>query len=227
MAGLGEKVCENVYQVGGSEISHPADCSVYLVDGGTALALIDSGAGPGIANIIDNIRDLGISPEKIKVAVSTHAHIDHIGGNARLHREYGCEIFAHELDAQRIETGEMVGTEFYGVSYEPCEVAKKMSGAQAELPVGNIKLNVIHIPGHTPGSIALWAEIGGKRVLFGQDIHGPYVVQWGAVMEEVGPSLKKLQELDADILCEGHFGVFRSRKSVRNYIGQYLERFAW
>ncbi len=226
MAGLGEKVCEHVYQVGGSEISHAADCSVYLVDGGTELALIDSGAGPGIVNIIDNIHDLGFSTEMIKVVVSTHAHIDHIGGNARLHREYGCGIFAHELDAEHIETGEMVGAEFYGVSYEPCEVARKMSGTQAELLVGNIGLNVIHIPGHTAGSIALWAEIGGKRVLFGQDIHGPYVAQWGAVMEEVGPSLKKLQELDADILCEGHFGVYRSRKSVRSYIGQYLERFA-
>jgi len=110
----GEKICDNIYLVGGSEISHAADCSVYLLDGDGELALIDSGAGPGILNIVTNIREFGFSPDRITLAVSTHAHIDHIGGNAYLQRNYGCRIFAHELDAQGIETGEMIGAEFYG-----------------------------------------------------------------------------------------------------------------
>ncbi len=226
MAELAEKVWGNVYLVGGSEISHPADCSVYLIDGGEELALIDSGAGPGISNIIENIRALGFPPEKITLVVSTHAHIDHIGGNAHLNREFGCQIFAHQLDAHRIETGEMVGAEFYGVSYEPCTVARMMLGSEEELRVGSVKLNAIHIPGHTPGSIALWTEADGLRVLFGQDVHGPYVAQWGAIMGEVGASLRKLKALDADILCEGHFGVFRPREEVSSYIDQYLVRYA-
>ena len=221
----GEKISDNIYLVGGSKVSHPADCSVYLLDGGGELALIDSGAGPGISNIIANIREFGSSPERITLVVSTHAHIDHIGGNAYLQQNYGCRIFAHELDAQRIETGEAVGAEFYGIPYEPCEVAMRMSGSDEGLQVGNLGLHAIHIPGHTAGSIALWTDINGERVLFGQDVHGPYVAQWGAIMEEVGPSLEKMKALDADILCEGHFGVYRPRQEVTGYIDQFLARF--
>jgi glyoxylase-like metal-dependent hydrolase (beta-lactamase superfamily II) len=226
MNASGEHVHENIYLVGGGEISHPADCLVYLVDGGDELALIDTGAGPGIAGIVRNIEEFGFSPENVKLIVSTHAHIDHIGGNAHLQRKYGCRIFAHELDAERIETGQMVGAEFYGLPCEPCTVNLKMSGAEEELSVGEISLNVIHIPGHTPGSIALWTEIDGKRILFGQDLHGPYVAAWGAVMDQVGPSLEKMKRLEADILCEGHFGIFRSREAVSGYIDQFLANHA-
>ncbi|RJP71982.1 MAG: MBL fold metallo-hydrolase [Candidatus Abyssobacteria bacterium SURF_17] len=221
-----EKICEHIYLVGGSESSHPADCSVYLIEGGDELTLIDSGAGPGISAIVRNIRALGLSPEKISLVISTHAHIDHIGGNAFLNREFGCDIFAHELDADRIESGEMVGAEFYGVAYDPCPVAQKMVEPEVKLIRGSITLTAIHIPGHTPGSIALWTEVGGKRVLFGQDVHGPYVPDWGAVMSQVGPSLKKMRDLDADILCEGHFGIFDSKKAVRDYIDQFLVRYS-
>ena len=150
----GEKVCENIYHVGGSDISHPADCSVYLIDGGGELALIDTGAGPGILNIVNNIQALGFSPETVKLIIATHAHIDHIGGNGHMQREYGCRIFAHELDADRIESGEMVGAEFYGIGYEPCEVAERMSGAEHKIQVGDITLHALHIPGHTPGSVS-------------------------------------------------------------------------
>jgi glyoxylase-like metal-dependent hydrolase (beta-lactamase superfamily II) len=218
----GKKIHDNVYLVGGAEISHPADCLVYLIDGGEQLALIDTGAGLGVSNIVGNIQHVGLSPENLGTIVSTHAHIDHIGGNAFLQREYGCKIFAHELDAERIESGQMVGAEFYGIPCEPCTVDMIMSGAEEELRVGEVTLNAIHIPGHTSGSIALWTEIGGKRILFGQDLHGPYVAEWGAVMDQVGPSLKKMRRLEADILCEGHFGIFRSNEAVTGYIDQFL-----
>jgi len=41
------KVCKDVYMVGGSDLSHPYDCSVYLLDAGDLL-LIDSGAGMSV-----------------------------------------------------------------------------------------------------------------------------------------------------------------------------------
>ena len=226
MRASGERISENVYLIGGSDISDSADCSVYLIDGGDEFILIDSGAGPGISDIIRNMEALGFSPEKISLIVSTHAHIDHIGGNAYLQREYGCEIFAHELDASRIETGEMVGAEFYGIQYEPCTVTNKMSGSEMQLRAGGLDLNAIHIPGHTPGSIALYIDVGDKRILFGQDVHGPYVAQWGAVMDQVGSSLQRMKELNADILCEGHFGIISPRQKVADYIDQFLSRFA-
>lgn len=225
MNGSGERIWDNIFLVGGSDISHSADCFVYLIDAGDELILIDSGAGPGISKVIENMGVLGFSPKQISLVVSTHAHIDHIGGNAYLQRKYGCEIFAHELDAPGIETGEMVGSEFYGIPYEPCTVTKKMTGSEMDLRAGELTLHAIHIPGHTPGSIAFYTDVGGKRVLFGQDVHGPYVAHWGAVMDKVGLSLRRMKHLKADILCEGHFGIFSPQKAVADYIEQFLSRF--
>jgi glyoxylase-like metal-dependent hydrolase (beta-lactamase superfamily II) len=178
-----------------------------------------------VSNIVANVKACGFSPERLFLIISTHAHVDHIGGNAYFQREYGCEICAHELDASRIESGQMIGSEFYGVDYKPCRVTRKMTGPEMSLHAGDVDLHALHIPGHTPGSIAVYTDIEGTRVLFGQDVHGPYIPQWGAWMEQVGPSLKKMKELNADILCEGHFGVFSPNGEVTRYIDQFLTRF--
>jgi glyoxylase-like metal-dependent hydrolase (beta-lactamase superfamily II) len=61
-------------------------------------------------------------------------------------------------------------------------------------------------------------------VLFGQDIHGPYYRDWGADPEQAKASLQKLIELKADILCEGHFGIYRPASAVEDYIRGYMER---
>ena len=63
------------------------------------------------------------------------------------------------------------------------------------------ELKIVHIPGHTPGSIAAYLDIDGQRVLFGQDIHGPYLPQWGADREQARASLLKLIGVKADVLC--------------------------
>jgi len=72
-------VSQDVYIVGGADLSHPYDCSVYLVDGGEEMVLIDTGAGEGVELIVDNIRSVGLRPDKLKAVIATHSHIDHIG----------------------------------------------------------------------------------------------------------------------------------------------------
>jgi glyoxylase-like metal-dependent hydrolase (beta-lactamase superfamily II) len=167
------RVWENVYIIGSAEISHPYDCCVYLIDIGK-LILIDSGAGRSFDRLVDNILTLGLAPEKISTVVVTHCHIDHVGNLARFKQKYGAQIVAHSLDAQAIETGKGTGAEFYGVSYEPCSVDIKLKKAEEKLVFGGQEFTAIHIPGHTRGSIAIYTDTGGKRILFGQDIHGPY-----------------------------------------------------
>jgi len=81
---------------------------------------------------------------------------------------------------------------------------------------------MIHIPGHTAGGIAVYVDME-KRVLFGQDIHGPYSLP-GANRSKAKQSLQKLIDLEADILCEGHFGIYQSKEGVRAYINSYLLR---
>ncbi|MDF2956530.1 MAG: Glyoxylase or a related metal-dependent hydrolase [Candidatus Alkanophagales archaeon MCA70_species_1] len=222
---MARKVWQDVYVVGGPDISDMLDCCVYLIDvaDGDELVLIDAGAGRSFRTLVRNIEHLGFSVSALSHVVATHAHIDHIGALARF-RELGAKIVAHELDAAAIESGEGIGAEFYGVPYEPCPVDVKMSGDALELKFRKHTLKIIHIPGHTPGSVAVLADIAGRRVLFGQDIHGPYMEALGSDTRLARRSLEKLLALNADILCEGHFGIYQPASAVRRYIEGYLRR---
>jgi len=215
------RIWENIYIVGSGEISHPYDCCVYVVDV-EELILIDSGAGRSVSTLVDNIASLKLDPRKISTVIATHRHIDHVGGLAQFQRKYGARIIAHALDAEAIETGENTGAHAYGVDYLPCKVDVKMERGEERLVFGGQELIVLHIPGHTPGSIAIYTDVGGKRVLFGQDIHGPYEPMWGGEKDKAVVSLQKLIDLRADILCEGHFGIYESAQEVRDYIETYL-----
>ncbi len=214
------KVSQDVYIVGGADISHPYDCSAYLVDGGEEMVLIDAGAGEGYELIVDNIRSLGLRPDKLKAVVATHSHIDHIGSLYQFREEFGVRVIAHELDKEAIETGIGSGAEYYGVSYRPCMVDVVLRESEGTVRCGRHDLKTVHIPGHTPGSIAVYLD-AGTRILFGQDVHGPYFLK-GSNTEQAKISLRRLADLDADVLCEGHFGVYEPKEEVRRYIEGHL-----
>lgn len=216
------RVWKNVYMIASSDISHPYDCCVYLLDF-SELVIIDSGAGLSFDKIVSNIEMLGFEPKNIKAVLATHAHIDHIGSLRRFQLEYHAQIMAHELDADAIESGIGIAAEAYGVDYLPCTIDIRLAGDEQTLKFDNRELKIVHIPGHTPGSIAVYVDIDGKRVLFGQDIHGPYIPEWGADRELAAASLQKLIDLKADVLCEGHFGIYQPAEEVRRYIEYYLD----
>lgn len=218
---MGEPYCvwKSIYQVGGSGLTHHADCSIYMVDCGE-LVLIDTGAGLSFDGIVANIEWLGYEPKKLSTVILTHAHIDHIGSAWRFKEEYKSQIIAHELDASAIEAGKNIGAEYYGIDYHACGVDLKLKGAENKLKIGSYEFCFIHIPGHTPGSLAVYLD-ADKRVLFGQDIHGPYFLP-GADPIKARVSLQKLIALEADILCEGHFGIIKPGNAVKKYIEGYL-----
>ncbi len=64
--------------IGGAEVSHPYDCSVYLLNADD-LVLINSEAGKSFDKVVANIIILGFESEKLKTILATHAHIDRIG----------------------------------------------------------------------------------------------------------------------------------------------------
>ena len=214
-------VYKDVYQVGGSDISHPADCAVYLIDCGD-LVLIDAGAGLSFDRLVDNIQALGFDPEKLKAVFATHRHIDHIGSLWQFQKEFGAQIIAHQLDADGIEKGVNTAAELYDIEYQPCTIDIEISDTETSFRYGDYELNVLHIPGHTAGGIAVYVDME-KRVLFGQDVHGPYSLP-GANRTNAKQSLQKLIDLDADILCEGHFGIYEPKERVNAYINSYLLR---
>jgi len=219
-------ICDRVYVVGGPGLSAPEDAFVYLVDAGGELVAIDAGVGYGIRRIEDNIRSLGFEPAQIWHVIATHCHIDHIGGLATLKERYGSKIIAHELDRKGIEgeNNDLTAAGMYGVDYRPVDVDILLKGDLEKLRLGDLDFNFLHTPGHTPGSISVYIDTSDGRVLFGQDIHGPFSPAWGSNLADWRESMQKLLALQADILCEGHAGVYRGEK-IKKYIESYLNRY--
>ncbi|MBP8979806.1 MAG: MBL fold metallo-hydrolase [Syntrophobacterales bacterium] len=224
--GQAEIIAEGIYIVGGPNISRSEDATVFIVDGGDEMVMIDAGAGRSARILENNILDAGLDPKKISLLILTHCHIDHIGAADYFRREFGCRIAIHDGDAAALETGDAILTaaNWYETNFPPLGVDVKLTGGEGKLKCGSGVIHWLHTPGHTPGSICLYVDRGGKRILFGQDIHGPFLPSFRSDIGQWRHSMEKLLQLNADILCEGHFGIFQPRAAVEKYIRRYLRQ---
>ncbi|HOQ40684.1 MAG TPA: MBL fold metallo-hydrolase [Smithellaceae bacterium] len=222
-----EEIAEGVYLIGGPNVTRPEDAAVYLVDFGDELVMIDSGAGNSSSQLDRNIEMLGLKPSKLTQIILTHCHIDHIGSATYFREKYKSEIVIHELDARALETGDSMKTaaNWYGTTFPPTRVDRKLKGAHEILNFGQEDLHCLHTPGHTPGSISVYLDRAGQRILFGQDIHGPFNRAFDSDIAAWRKSMNVLLLLEADILCEGHFGIYQPKNKVRDYIERYLEEY--
>ena len=222
-----EEILNGVYLIGGPNVTQADDAAVYLIDFAGELVLFDAGAGGSSSQLVRNMEMLGLDPKALSSVILTHCHIDHIGSAAFFRQKYGAKIVIHELDAKALETGDSVRTaaNWYGTTFPPTKIDRKLTGAQETLTFGSEELHCLHTPGHTPGSIALYLDREGKRVLFGQDIHGPFYKAFGSDISAWKKSMQTLLALEADILCEGHFGIYQPKNKVRDYIERYLDEY--
>jgi glyoxylase-like metal-dependent hydrolase (beta-lactamase superfamily II) len=218
------KITSTVYLVGGSTRSDPADAAIYLIRGNGESALVDAGTGRGHSSVVKNIESLAIPLKQIKKLFITHCHYDHTGGIIQLQKATDCSVVAHELDARYIEEGdsEVTAASWYGAYMEPSKVHEKVEGARPLFDVGGLEVAFYHAPGHSPGSSILTMESDGRLVLFGQDVHGPLNDSLRSNRSDYRKSLEFMLSLEADILCEGHFGVFIGKEKVRDFIEQFL-----
>ena len=93
---------------------------------------------------------------------------------------------------------------------------------EEEIDLGGRRIKAIHTPGHSPGSVVYMTESEGLKVLFGQDVHGPLDPSLLSNSEDYMKSLNLLLSMEADVLCEGHFGIFRGKEEVANFIRSFL-----
>ena len=218
------KITNEIFQVGGSGLTSNEDAAIYLINIGGSAALVDSGCGRSENRLLKNIRSCGINLNQIEYLLITHCHFDHTGGTRALKKRLQCKIVAHELDAQFLEKGNdaVTAAKWYGSSIQPFIIDRKLTGAQENIYLGGRVIRAIHTPGHSPGSVVYEVESDGFKVLFAQDVHGPLEPVLLSDRKEYLRSLKLLFSLEADILCEGHFGVYKGKKEVEQFIKSYL-----
>ena len=218
------KITNEIFQVGGSGLTSMEDAAIYLIHFGEQAALVDAGCGRVQERLFKNISACAVDLEQIEYLLVTHCHFDHTGGIPGIKERSHCKVVAHELEAPYLEQGDDVVTaaKWYGSSLEPVAIDIKLQGDEEEIDLGGREIKAIHTPGHSPGSVVYTTESEGLKILFGQDVHGPLDSSLLSNREDYVSSLDLLLSMEADVLCEGHFGIFRGKKEVADFIRSFL-----
>lgn len=170
----------------------PLSTNVHvLADARTREAIAIDTATPSLAWIRDA---LAARNWTLKLIVSTHGHWDHIGDNAAVSQHTGAPIAVHPADA-----GMLLAPQPLWAPFEvPPSVPAVDLAEGGEIRFGEIRLRVLHTPGHTAGSVCLLSDDDGA--LFAGDTLFPG--GWGRVdlpggsADEMAASLVRLGELE-------------------------------
>jgi hydroxyacylglutathione hydrolase len=158
--------------------------------------VIDPGGDYGkIKNIMDKS---GLKP---KAVINTHGHVDHIGAN----KEFGVPVWIHRLDADFLTDPSKNLSGLMGFFLKTGTASRLLEHGDA-LGIGRYKLEVIHTPGHTPGSICLK---GGRVIFTGDTLFcggiGRTDFQYGSEKDIMSSIKERLFTLDGDyIIYPGH-----------------------
>ena len=90
----------------------------------------------------------------LKWVINTHSHFDHTSGNDYIINKTGAGLMIHELEAQKLNSVMNRILRKGGKSPEPVKLLKDSD----IIKIGSIEMKVLHTPGHSPGSITLYAE---------------------------------------------------------------------
>ncbi len=210
----------------------PYPPNVHLIVDGDEGTLIDAGFpdGQSIDGRLEMLKEFpGLN---LRYIVITHHHFDHSAGAAKLREATGAKIVMHELEEpvlQKSATEEMPSDmEVPADRKEWHEMAltwrKEAAAAGADVlvkdgdvvSIGGLALRMVHSPGHTVGHLSPLLEQGGDlgSVLFA----GDNVLGMGTTVVPTPPhgdmvqyiaSLKKMQSLNADLMCCGHGPVVK------------------
>jgi glyoxylase-like metal-dependent hydrolase (beta-lactamase superfamily II) len=179
----------------------PVGTNVHvLADTRTREAIAIDTAIPSLAWIVD---ELAARDWTLKLIISTHGHWDHIGDNAAVQAHTGADVAVHPRDRGRLKRPRAM--------YAPFEIAPSFPAVElAEGGVvrfGEIRLTVLHTPGHTEGSVCLLDHDGGR--LFSGDTL--FAGAWGRTDlpggsdDQMAESLARLSSLeDAIQVHPGH-----------------------
>lgn len=131
----------------------PWEANAYLVwDGRSPDALIlDPGMG-ATGPLVERVAANGL---RVHLVANSHGHIDHIFDNAPIVRASGAPLAIHPADAYRL-----AGDNVYGFEVERSVATRDLREGE-QLRIGDLTFDVLHTPGHSEGSVCLYAERAG------------------------------------------------------------------
>jgi len=177
----------------------PLETNCYLLgdlDSGEAALIDPGGDGEGLINA--HLEDNGL---KLKCIINTHGHGDHISSN----RKFSAPIFIHELDACFLGNPVLNLSASYGLEITSPEADRLLKEGDI-IGIGSFKLEVLHTPGHTPGSISLIGDdiaFTGDTLFMGGVGRTDFI--YGSEKDLIYSIKNKLYELDDSVIIyPGH-----------------------
>lgn len=210
------KLLEDVYAYPWTNMMEN-NCNTYVLQGPEGLVLIDPGLNRYVPDTLESMKKDGLNPEDISLVVCTHCHPDHADGVAYFAGKNIPVTWHADEDAFLNE----IGRDFFrmfGLS-QPEFKASSLC-AEGELPAAGLSLQVIHAPGHSPGSICLyWKE---KQVMVTGDVVFSSSIGRtdfpGGDSGLLKQSIERISALQAVLVLPGHNEVIEGEEAVkRNY----------
>lgn len=193
------------------------DCHVYLVDGGSAAALIDCGTGLATDELIAAVDETGCR-ERLTDVFVTHYHADHAGGAAAIRSSVGIRIRASaetaaalsagDEDASQVGAARDAGIYPSDYRYQPCPVDGELSDGEAR-QLGAVSITAYKTPGHCAGHLCFVVDDGDRQALCSGDAvfhDGRIAIQ---PIPDCNPYLysrtvQRLARLPVELLLPGH-----------------------
>jgi hydroxyacylglutathione hydrolase len=93
----------------------------------------------------------------VKLLLNTHGHVDHVLGNKAISERFGLPVQGHSLDLFMVRNSQQMGA-IFGLKSEPQPDTSIFINDLDILHFGNSELKVLHVPGHSPGSLVFYCE---------------------------------------------------------------------
>ncbi len=129
-----------------------ANCFIVGCQETLEAAVIDP--GDEAEKILQSVADSNL---EVKTIINTHGHFDHVSANKGIHVATNAPILIHALDAPMLEHISASAAN-WGLSAENSPAPQRTVTDGDTISFGNITLNVLHTPGHTPGGISLFTD---------------------------------------------------------------------
>ncbi len=224
------RLADGVTLIGEPHIKPFYRCNIWHLRGRDRDLLIDSGMG-----VVSLRAQVAFLAERPVLAVATHTHFDHVGS----HHEFADRaVHAAESgilaapDRPRTLADKYVAAEiftalppgdFSAAAYRvtPAPATRILADGDA-IDLGDRRFEVLHVPGHSPGSIALWEAATG--ILFAGDAtyDGPLIDDSDdSNIDDYIASMERLRRLPVRVVHGGHFPSFGPDRH-RELIDEYL-----